>query len=127
MVVPNPPVTEEVSSTVPPAQMVTSPPLTDGLGSDTTVMEAVGNELQLLEVCVNLKVEVPAVKAVITPPFVMVATAGLLDTQVPPVEEDTVVVPPIHKELSPVILTTGFTSTVALPVGFDAQPVAVAV
>ena len=110
---------------VPPVQIVTSPPLTEGLGSATTVTDEVGSDEQLLEVCVNLKVEVPAATPVTMPALETVATEALLETHVPPVAGDKVVVPPTQMVLSPVIETTGFTSMVAFPVGLDAQPVAV--
>ena len=105
--------------------MVTSPPLTDGLGSATTVTVEVGSDIQLLDVWVNLKVEVPAATPVTIPALDTVATEELLDIQLPPVAGDKVVVPPTQIVLSPVIETTGFTSMVAFPVGLDAQPVAV--
>ena len=68
--------------------------------------------LQLVVEEVNVNVAEPAATPVTTPAEVIVATDGLLLTQVPPVVGDKVVVDPIHIELLPVMLTVGKTFTV---------------
>jgi hypothetical protein len=66
-----------------------------------------------VDVRVNVKVDDPAAIPVTIPPFVTEAAAGLLLTQVPPVDGDKVVEPPTHTVEVPVILATGasFTTT----------------
>ena len=89
-----------------------------------TVMAGVGAEAQPVLVLVNVKVAVPAVTAVTTPAFVTVATAGLLLTQVPPLEGDKPVMPPILRFVAPMMLTIGVASTVTGAVAAETQPVA---
>ena len=89
-----PPVITLLKDAVPPEQIVMPAPPTATVGSAATVRVAVGNETQPLEVCVNVKVAVPAPTAVMAPALVMVATAVLLDAQVPPVVGVMVAVPP---------------------------------
>lgn len=69
---------------------------------------------------------VPAETPVTMPALLMVATAGLLLVQVPPVG-DIVVVPPIQILLAPVMLAVGVLLTVMAAVGAETQPVAVSV
>ena len=67
-------------------------------GFELTVTNAEALEIQPVLLSVNVNVEVPEATAVIIPAFVMVATEGLLLTQIPPVEGKIDVVPPIHIE-----------------------------
>ena len=76
---------------------------------------------------VKVKVAVPGVRAVTIPALVTDATAGLLLTHVPPVEGDKPVISPIHKLLTPTILTIGIGFTVTAAVGNETQPVDVLV
>ena len=80
---------------------------TEGLGFTVT-----GGVVDVHKVtsCVKVKVAVPCATEVTIFPET-VATEGLLLTHVPPDAGDNVVVEPIHKELPPVILTTGFAVT----------------
>ncbi len=80
---------------------------------------------QPVDVCVKVKVAVPAATAVTTPALVTVAMALLLLTQVPPVVGDNVVVKPTHTDALPVMLTVGkaFTVIVAVLVNGKLHPV----
>ena len=77
-----------------------------------------------VDVCVKVKVTVPAATPVITPAFVTVALALLLLVQVPPVVGDNVAVLPIHTVAGAV--TTGKALTVTAEV-VALQPVEVRV
>jgi hypothetical protein len=68
-------------------------------GSAFTVKLTVAE--QPVDVCVNVRVTVPAVKPVTTPAFVIVATAVLLLVQVPPVFGVTFAVEPMHNAVAP--------------------------
>ncbi len=104
-----------------PTQIVFGPvKLTFGLL--LTVTGAVGSDAQP-PVAVKIKVAVPALTAVTTPPLVTVATPVLLLAHVPPVVGDKVVEVPIQIKLAPVILTVGLFVTVIGAVGSDVQPV----
>ena len=84
------------------------------VGLAVTVTDAVVL-LQPVDVCVKVKVTVPAATPVTAPALVTVAIELLLLVQVPPVVGDNVVVlfgPPAQIELAPVILTTGKAFTV---------------
>ena len=106
---------------VKPTQIVFGPEkLTVGLL--LTVTGAVGSDAQP-PVAVKIKVAVPALTAVTTPPLVTVATPVLLLAHVPPVVGDKVVEVPIQIKLAPVILTVGLFVTVIGAVGSDVQPV----
>lgn len=94
-------------------------------GKAVTETAEVGREVQPVAVLVNVNVAVPAVTPVTTPPFVTVATAGLLLAQVPPVVGDKAVVEPTQMLLAPVTLTEGRAFTVMGGVAADAHPVAV--
>ena len=87
-----------------------------------TVTGALGAELHVVVLLVKVNVAVPADTPVTTPPFVTVATATLLLTQVPPLVGDKVVVSPIQILLDPVMLTTGIALTVTGAVAADVQP-----
>ena len=101
---------DEVSRTEPPLQIVVGPPAdivgVAGVGltvtDDVVVLEQLGAVL-----LVKVNVVLPADTPVTTPPFVTVATDGLLLTHVPPEAGDKFVVPSIHIDELPVILTTG--------------------
>ena len=111
---------------VAPTQIVLAPViLTAGCASKVTaevVAEQFGEVL-----LVNVNVAVPADIPVTKPPFVTVAIAGALLTQVPPLVGDKVVVEPTQIVLIPVILTTGNAVTETAPVGAEVQPVDVSV
>ena len=62
-----------------------------------TVMALLASEAQPVVELTKVNVAVPALMAVITPPLVMVATAVLLEDQVPPLAGVMVVVLPTHK------------------------------
>jgi len=81
--------------------------------------------LQPVVVFVKVNVTLPAVSPVINPALVMVATAGLLLTHVPPEPGLAVIAEPIHN-VAVGILTTGRVFTVTLDVVL-LQPVAVSV
>jgi hypothetical protein len=108
---------------VAPTQIVLVPVMLPA-GVVFTVMAGVGAEAHPVLVLVNVKVAVPAVTAVTTPAFVTVATAGLLLTQVPPLEGDKPVMPPIQRFVAPMMLTIGVASTVTGAVAAETQPVA---
>jgi hypothetical protein len=76
-------------------------------------------------VFVNVKVAVPGATAVTSPALVTVATDGLLLTQVPPLDGDNPVMPPIHRLFTPTMLTIGIGFTVIAAVGAETHPVAV--
>ena len=86
-----------------------------------------GAELHVVVLLVKVKVTVPAVTPVTTPPFVTVATAALLLAHVPPLVGDKVVVAPIQTLLDPVMLTVGIAFTVTGAVAAEEQPDAVSV
>ena len=88
-----------------------------------TVTAGVGREAQPVLLLVKVNVAAPAATAVTTPPFVTVATDGLLLTQVPPLEGVRVVVEPIQILFAPEIAVTGNAFTVIAGVGAEAQPV----
>ena len=73
-----------------PTQITGAPNVTIGLGSTQTV--SVGKDIQPVFVSVQVNLAVPAVKPVTTPELLTVATAGLLDDHVPPIEGVKVVV-----------------------------------
>jgi len=81
--------------------------------------------LQPVAVSVNVNITLPAVSPVINPALVIVATAGLLLTHVPPVPGLAVIEEPIHN-IGDGVLTTGRAFTVTLDVVL-LQPVAVRV
>jgi len=72
---------------------------------------------------VNTNVAVPGVIPVTIPPFVTVATDGLLLTHVPPVLGVNVVVAPWQMVAPPVIVTTGFGSTAITALATAVQPI----
>lgn len=83
-----------------PSQMLLLPVMeTEGLAFTVTAL--LGSEIQPAVVMVKTKVAVPALTPVTTPSFAMVATAGLLLTQVPPLDGDKVVVDPSQMEVGP--------------------------
>src|SRR5690606_11475511 len=85
-----PPSTSTVSTLSSPAQTVSGEAVTELItGISNTSIEGVV-ELQPVAVFVNVKVTLPGLIPVITPPFVMVAIALLLLVQVPPVVGDNV-------------------------------------
>lgn len=106
-----------------PTQTVDCAKLTVGLGK--TVNGVVGAEEHPVDVCVQVKVAVPAAIPVTTPALVTVATAGFEDCQVPPVAGVTVVVERTHIELV-VNVTVGVGVTVTFNVS-DLHPVDVSV
>jgi hypothetical protein len=83
------------------------------VGAFLTSIGAVGNEGQPVAVNVKVKVAVPGATPVTTPPFVTVATAGLLLVHVPPVLGDNVVLFPIQISALPTISTVGLPLTVS--------------
>jgi hypothetical protein len=131
----------KVKVAVPPATPVTTPPLVTVatavllllhvppvVGDKVPVLPThidegavtVGNALIVtddvvlehpVDVCVKVKVTVPAATAVTTPAFVTVATAVLLLLQVPPVVGDKVPVLPIHIDEGAVKVGNAFTVT----------------
>jgi hypothetical protein len=109
---------------MPPTQMLLVPVILT-TGRAFTVTGAVGAETQPVDVLVKVKVAVPADTPVTTPPFVTVATPGLLLTQVPPDVGDKVVVKPAQMVVLPVMLTGCVPFTVTAAVGADTQPVVV--
>lgn len=105
---------------VPPIQMVPAPVTETATLGFTVPVSAV--EAQPVEVCVYVKLAVPAEIPVTKPAFVTVATPALLVDHVPPEAGDNCVVKPIHIADGPVKLTTGMMFTVILAVGADTQP-----
>lgn len=91
---------------VPPTHIELAPVI-DTIGAALTVTGKVDNDEQPVVVDVKINVADPTATPVTTPPFVTVAMALLLLAQVPPVEGDKVVVPPIHIDDVPEILTVG--------------------
>jgi hypothetical protein len=88
------------------------PPEMLTVGFAFTVNGAVATDVHPELVSVYVNVAEPAPTAVITPAFVIVATAVLLLVQVPKVVGLTVVVPPIHKlVLAPVMFVVGLAMT----------------
>jgi len=107
---------------VAPTQIVLAPSILT-TGSAFTVTVAVV-ALQLgAAVLVKVKKAVPPDSPVTRPALVTEATAGLLLTQVPPVDGDKVVVAPAQIVLIPIILTTGNALIVTAAVGAETQPV----
>lgn len=98
-----------------PTQMMVGPVMLT-TGVLFTVTAAVGSDTQPLAVSVKVNVAVPADTAVTTPALVTVATAALLLDQVPPVDGDKPVVPPMQRLFAPVMLTIGMALTVTLAV-----------
>ena len=111
---------------VAPTQIVLVPVILPA-GVVFTVIAGVGAETQPVAVLVKVNVAVPAERAVTTPAFVTEATAGLLLTQVPPLDGDNPVIPPMHKLVVPMMLTMGVASTVTGAVAAETQPVVVLV
>lgn len=70
------------------------------------------NDTQPVVVSVNLNVTLPLFTAVIMPELLIVATNGLLLSQVPPELGNIDVVPPIHSAIAPVTEMLGFGLTV---------------
>jgi hypothetical protein len=108
---------------VDPIQIFVELALTVGLG--LTVIAPVVFE-QPVAVNVNVNVVLPCDTPVTTPPFVMVAMAGFVLAQVPPLVGDKVVVLPTQIVGGDAV-TVGFATTVNADVGSDTQPVAVSV
>ena len=81
------------------------------VGLSFTVIEDVGDETQPETLLVNVKVAVPLVIPVITPEFVMVATAGLELVQIPPLVGVTVAFRPAHISLKEGLVTEGTSLT----------------
>jgi hypothetical protein len=111
---------------VAPTQMLLAP-IRLAIGVAFTVTAGVAAETQPVVELVKIKVTEPAATPVTRPAFVTVATPGLVLVQVPPVVGDKDVVPPMQMLNDPVTLTAGVGFTVIVPVGADAQPVAVLV
>jgi len=107
---------------VAPAHNVDDGIVTVGSVFTVTVAEVL---LQPVAVCVKVNETVPADTPVINPVLSIVATAGLLLTQVPPDPGLAVMVAPIHTIVD-WVLTTGNAFTVTLDVVL-LQPVAVSV
>jgi hypothetical protein len=106
---------------VAPIQMAVGPVIdTDGPVVTVTVEEA--SDEQPVAVLVNVKVAVPIAIPVTKPVLVIVATAGSLLTQVPPVVGDRFVVEPTHIEAGPFNTVNGLGLTVMAPEGADTQP-----
>jgi hypothetical protein len=110
-----------VSTVVDPSHIVVDPVIL-ATGFALTVKILVGNEIQLVEVCVNVNVAVPAEWPVTIPALVTVAMPVLLLVQVPPVVGERVLTVPSQMEEPPVILTTGNALMVMDPVGFELHP-----
>ena len=102
-------------------------PVMDIEGFEFTVMFEEGSDEQDELSSVNVKLAVPAPTPVTIPALVTVATEVLLLTQVPPVEGESVVVVPTQIAGEPVILATGFATTVIALVAFEMHPVDVSV
>ena len=112
-----PPPAASVKDVLAPTQVVGVPVIVPGFGSPLTVTTSV--VVHPVEPLVKVIAAVPAATPVTTPPgLVTVATAVLLLVQltVPPVVSASVVVPPTHSTGPPVIVPTGVTLTVVLPV-----------
>ena len=102
-------------------------PVMETEGLVETVTTAEGLLIQPVDEDVYVKVALPTETPVITPALVMVATAELLLTQVPPVLGVIPMEVPIHTVLKPVSVAMGLALTVTDGVGKLAQPVAVLV
>lgn len=104
-----------------PTQIVLAPViLTAGVGF--TVTAAVGKDTQPVAVLVKVKVAVPAETAVMTPSLAIVATAGSLLAQVPPMVGEALVISPMQTLLDPTILATGSVTTFTVVVAEAVQP-----
>ena len=106
-----------------PAQIDEGPDILTA-GFELTVTNAEALEVQPVLLSVKVKVDVPAATAVIIPALVMVATEGLLLTQIPPVEGKIDVVPPIHIEEGPFIVIAGLPFTLTCRFPDELHPVA---
>ena len=102
-------------------------PVMETVGLVETVTAVEGLLTQPVEVEVKVKVAEPTETPVITPALVMLATASLLLTQVPPVVGVIPMEVPIHTVLKPVSVAMGLALTVTDKVGKLAQPVAILV
>jgi hypothetical protein len=96
-------------------------PFNTVIGLGLTVITPVGRETQPA-LLVKVNVTIPSATPVTTPLLVTVAIAGLELVQVPPVDGDSCVVPPIHTLSGPVILTVGLGIMAILTIGSEAQP-----
>lgn len=111
---------------VSPPTQINAGPETATVGFGWTITGAEGSDLQPAA-SVNLNVACPAPTAVTTPALVMVATAALLVSQVPPATGNIFVVSPIHNSSSPVMDTAGPCVTVTTFEVSEEQPVDVCV
>ncbi len=102
-------------------------PVIETVGLVETVTAVEGLLTQPVEVEVKVKVAEPTETPVITPALVMLATASLLLTHVPPVVGVIPMEVPIHTVLKPVSVAMGLALTVTDGVGKLAQPVVVLV
>lgn len=94
-----------------PVQMVVGP-VTVTVGLPLTVMADEALETQPVVELVKVKVALPAATPVTMPALLMVATAVLLDVQVPPLAGERELVAPAQIGLAPVMETTGLGLTV---------------
>ena len=87
-----------------------------------TATTAEESDLHPVAVFVKTKRAVPNETAVINPVLEMVATVGLDEVQVPPLDGFIWLVLPMHKDAGPEILMTGLPFTVICAVGSEIQP-----
>jgi uncharacterized protein (DUF362 family) len=112
---------------VPPIHNDVLDPVIFVVGRALTVTVFEASDGQPVLVCVKVKVAVPPLTPVTTPPLVTLAIAVLLLDHVPPEVGLKVVVDPTHIVLAPVMLTVGFTFTVNGDVAKELHPVLVRV
>lgn len=94
-------------------------PVTLTVGPVVTVTTLDVSEIQPVEVCVKINRTLPTETPVIIPALVIVAMAGLVLTQVPPVVGEILVVAPTHIEDGPLTTVTGLGFTVTAAVAKD--------
>jgi hypothetical protein len=112
---------------VAPIHMLLAPVIfTAGVGF--TVTDGVEADIQPEDVAVKLNATDPALTPVTTPALVIVAIAGLLLDQVPPVTGETVVISPIQILFEPTRLTVGkVTMVIVTEVVAEQPPISVTV
>lgn len=98
------------------------PGSTPALGLALIVTLPVGFDAQPVEDDVNVKLAVPANKAVTKPALVTLALEPSELVQVPPVAGESCVVLPTQTELEPVILTVGLALTLIVELAVPVQP-----
>lgn len=107
-----------------PAQIILSP-LIPTVGFMATAIDCVAAEMHPVDVSVKIKPVLPKLIPCTIPVLVTVATDGLRELQLPPVEGNKFVDPPMHIVWGPEIPTVGPLLTVIIDEGFETHPVIV--